>query len=540
MRKLFQFLFLTVIVCSFSSCSLVFTANRKTTLVTTGGGTKIKVLGSNYWSKTDTSFIGIDSVTYKLDHNRNEYLLLFEKPGCKSRTEIVRREQFNAAKLVDIVIPLATTFWMFNTIGDETQEAGVRAGSFFAAAFSWSLPFIGPRKVYKKRILFNSLEPLPQKSPEERFVEVDEVSFNIKEGQYKRKYYNSFKDYTGDYQDYSNMNDKPIQIENTIFDTKLNKLLQRNGYLDTSDRFSLNDAHKVKLLYEVNRITEYKVGEYVFFELNTTVSVTNPLSSTPLFKSDFITRSNLAYSYSSDEDEQYASIVTDALENVFLDMLKDPKARESMNNQDKKIKEILDAWPAIPLQNISKEPISIENSVNSVVTVKLTDGHGSGCIISSDGYVITNYHVVGADTGTYELIFNNGARKKAKLIRTNPLYDLALLKADTVCNTVLKINASKNISIGSDVYAIGTPKDITLGQSITKGIISGKRNFEGKIYIQSDVSVNGGNSGGAMINKEGELIGIVNAKLVGVGVEGVGFAIPASVIEEALKVKIQQ
>ena len=96
------------------------------------------------------------------------------------------------------------------------------------------------------------------------------------------------------------------------------------------------------------------------------------------------------------------------------------------------------------------------------------------------------------------------------------------------------------IGIGTDVFTIGTPKDINLGQSVTKGIISGKRNVDGRNYYQSDASTNFGNSGGALINKDGELIGIINAKLTGKNVEGVSFAIPVYYLEEALKLIIKQ
>jgi len=86
------------------------------------------------------------------------------------------------------------------------------------------------------------------------------------------------------------------------------------------------------------------------------------------------------------------------------------------------------------------------------------------------------------------------------------------------------------------VYAIGTPSDIELGQTLSKGIISGKRLFNQKQYIQTDVSINSGNSGGALIDPQGNLLGIISAKIVGVGIEGLGFAIPIKYINESLVV----
>ena len=118
------------------------------------------------------------------------------------------------------------------------------------------------------------------------------------------------------------------------------------------------------------------------------------------------------------------------------------------------------------------------------------------------------------------------------------LQNLALLKTDTTITAPLKLGVASPVTIGTDVFAIGTPKDIRLGQTVTKGIISAKRTIEGRSYIQSDVSVNRGNSGGALTNSKGELLGVVNSKMVGMGVEGLSFAIPVSYIEEALKIKL--
>ena len=88
------------------------------------------------------------------------------------------------------------------------------------------------------------------------------------------------------------------------------------------------------------------------------------------------------------------------------------------------------------------------------------------------------------------------------------------------------------------MYAIGTPADQELGQTVTKGIVSGERQVEGRSFIQTDVSINPGNSGGALIDKTGMLLGVVNAKIVGRGIEGIGFAIPASRMLEVLKLDL--
>ncbi|MDO7876137.1 trypsin-like peptidase domain-containing protein [Hymenobacter sp. ASUV-10] len=175
-------------------------------------------------------------------------------------------------------------------------------------------------------------------------------------------------------------------------------------------------------------------------------------------------------------------------------------------------------------------------AARSVVTIETTDGHGSGCLISADGYLITNAHVVG-DAETVQVRFADGVEATGKIVRVNTDMDLALVKTEVDGLTGFQLPTTSIADLGSDVFAIGTPADKELGQSITKGIVSGRRKIEGHSFLQTDVSINGGNSGGALVTRSGQLVGIVNAKLVGKGIEGIGFAIPAEQVNDALQLK---
>ena len=172
--------------------------------------------------------------------------------------------------------------------------------------------------------------------------------------------------------------------------------------------------------------------------------------------------------------------------------------------------------------------------MSATVTIKTKDGHGSGCVVSKDGYVVTNFHVI-SNNDKLTVIDKNGKEYDAKLIRKNENLDLALIKVSQGdFEFSYHLPEVKNYSVGDDIFVIGTPKSIELGQTLTKGIISGTRKFDENEFIQTDASVNGGNSGGAMTKKNGELIGIVNAKVSGFGVEGIGFSIPAEFIKSGL------
>jgi len=179
----------------------------------------------------------------------------------------------------------------------------------------------------------------------------------------------------------------------------------------------------------------------------------------------------------------------------------------------------------------------VSTAARSVVIIETSDGHGSGCVISADGYIVTNAHVVGEEEQV-KVLMADGVETKGKVVRVNPEMDLALIKVGVDGLSAFQLPNTSTADVGADVFAIGTPADKELGQTVTKGIISGRRKIDGHSFLQTDVSINGGNSGGALVTRSGQLLGIVNAKLVGRGIEGIGFAIPAEQVTEALQLKI--
>ena len=158
-------------------------------------------------------------------------------------------------------------------------------------------------------------------------------------------------------------------------------------------------------------------------------------------------------------------------------------------------------------------------------------GSGSGVIITDDGYIVTNNHVVqGADT--IHVYLQDGTKYDAKLIGTDTFSDLAIVKIDVANLPAATIGSSGNVTVGDTVYAIGNPLGV-LTSSVSKGIISGLDRtitIDGisMTLMQTDASINPGNSGGGLFNERGELIGIVNAKSSGQNAEGLGFAIPVN------------
>ncbi len=180
--------------------------------------------------------------------------------------------------------------------------------------------------------------------------------------------------------------------------------------------------------------------------------------------------------------------------------------------------------------------INIEKILDAIFAIKTEDGHGSGFIINPDGYAITNNHVI-EDRIFFDAIFSDGKTIRVNVIATFPEKDLALLKLTGSNYSFLPLANRDEIIIGEDVFVVGTPISLGLSQSVSKGIISGIRETEEFILIQTDAAINSGNSGGPLILKNGKVAGIVSMKLFGVGIEGMGFAIAADEIISTLKLE---
>ena len=172
-----------------------------------------------------------------------------------------------------------------------------------------------------------------------------------------------------------------------------------------------------------------------------------------------------------------------------------------------------------------------------------TSASGSGIIISEDGYILTNNHVVSSsssETSSYYQIseatkitvtlFNDDTEYEAKIVGQDEQTDLAVIKIEKTGLTKAEFADSDNVKVGEFAMAVGNPVNMT--STVTTGIISAVNrkitDSDGKTYtcIQTDAAINSGNSGGALVNSEGKVIGINTLKLSGTGIEGIGFAIP--------------
>jgi len=164
---------------------------------------------------------------------------------------------------------------------------------------------------------------------------------------------------------------------------------------------------------------------------------------------------------------------------------------------------------------------------------------GSGVVVSADGYVLTNNHVVGSAGADVRVGLTDKRELRARVIGTDPLTDIAVLKLEASNLPVLGWGDSSKLRVAEWVLAIGNP--FQLNQTVTLGIVSAtNRRLEGRVadyedFIQTDAAINPGNSGGALINARGELVGINTAIYSeSGGYQGIGFAVPSNLVRHVM------
>ncbi len=332
-----------------------------------------------------------------------------------------------------------------------------------------------------------------------------------------------------------------VKIENTVFTDQLNEILANQGYIDTTNKvltksytnnLYLNATIKGITMNEVNNWKQFGFmgGSFGYVDLEINWELLN------FYKEEIFQFSTTTQS-GQFEGDFFEEAISDAMETGLIEFFNNETVQKELlksdeDSQEEKLEELTIVKPDHFVEHVS-------DVIESSVTIKNKLGHGSGFVISPDGYIVTNYHVI-SEKEDLKVVMNNQEEFNVEIVRVNKIYDLALLKIDTTNLKPLKISADRDIEIASTVYAVGTPNAVDLGQTISKGIISGIRdtNFKSKL-IQTDSSINGGNSGGAIINKNGLVLGVVSSKLKGFGIEGVAFGIPSYEIFDQLKIKFE-
>ena len=188
---------------------------------------------------------------------------------------------------------------------------------------------------------------------------------------------------------------------------------------------------------------------------------------------------------------------------------------------------------------VSQSVVGIVCYTDKITNVENCDSQGTGIIITEDGYVVTNSHVISNSKTAYKIqvIMDDGTTYNAGVVGFDSRTDIAVLKIDNAKNLKpATFGNSEEIELGEDIIVVGNPGGIDYQNSITKGVVSAvnrKLSSSSLVkYIQTDAAINPGNSGGPIVNMYGQVIGIATSKIVSEYYENMGFAIPSSTTKD--------
>lgn len=237
-------------------------------------------------------------------------------------------------------------------------------------------------------------------------------------------------------------------------------------------------------------------------------------------------------SYQSDKNEKPGNFFNKAFAVAVRNFLAEPGfsqivSSSSLAEKNKPVGDLIKIKGKSTADNKSKMDVTIVRS--AVATIVNDKGSGSGFFLSQDGYLLSNYHVVG-NSKFVKVKLATGRDLVGEVIRSDKVRDVALIKTEPI--SVMPIAIRKgDVNIGEDVYAIGSPMGHKFNTTLTKGILSGFRDTNGNKFLQSDVTILPGNSGGPLLDSNGNAIGITVSGMVVKGFSGMNFFIP---IEDAL------
>lgn len=520
-------------------CSSLNKFTSSQVAVDPGNGSDVRILKDawNWDQGFHYAHQGEGMALVQLNNNEPVHLIRLEQPGTYSKVHPLFPLNRNPMKALDLGGVLACTAGGTVLLASD-QPKGIAWAAFAGALVNGLGALSKPRKVYDKGYYFDELERLPVGNPSNPDLHIEGFHMRIPEGQHSWHYFQNMDRYHNNRVEFVSASDESIEIEYSNLDEELNQVLVAQGFQAQPNDGMFQRGTAIEITGQLTSVREHRVQNIVRYELETAWWLYNAFG----IASDtahVTTSSNWAlYNFSNPGFDR--ELISETVVHSMFQSLESKAFRGKLNRIENLESEWTKEWESIALSSAELPAGRVSSALESVVTVEATDGHGSGCIVSTDGYIVTNYHVIADGEQAYTVHFQDGVKRSARVVRYHPVHDLALLKVDAQGLLPFHLNLSEAIDVGEAAYALGTPYDVDLGASVTKGIISGKRKDASRTLIQTDVSISPGNSGGALIDETGTLIGIVNEKILGMGVEGIGFAIPVHVIPEALKIEFSQ
>jgi len=392
-----------------------------------------------------------------------------------------------------------------------------------------------------------------------KFIFVNQAIMDIKEGDLT---YNSVpydKYMAGEMEPFkfahlsgTRSNTEILDGANESFLNTLNDVLYERGFMDTSGTILKQRNNTLYIDATVKKMTintiykafinagasSFMLADFEFDWVLRDVYKQELYSETIRITTDEFRAVTVAYagnSTTSDWEDQFNKLIKNGLEKSLLAFIASSEVQKYLPiDNEEELAEDFDISKGTALM-----PTKLAEAIKACVTITNSDkSHGSGFFIN-DNLLITNYHVV-AGYDTVIVIANDGTKHEGVVVRKSENFDLAIIETKGYNSSYcLPLSNIRSAELGEEIYAIGTPSSIEFTQTLSKGIISGRRTTETVDLIQTDVSINSGNSGGPIVDFKGILIGVVNGKLVGNNIDGIGFGIPSEKLVQYLKLKLK-
>jgi S1-C subfamily serine protease len=344
---------------------------------------------------------------------------------------------------------------------------------------------------------------------------------------------------------------KDLKYNDVVFTEDLMQTLYEGGFTDTVNNVFSDNNNTLILEGKIDNVLLYRISHFwnggtvcqsktnlVWYIKNTYGEILDSVVDNSLSNA----MRSPPYSYQTTWAQRRAMSVKSTVESSVTKSFYRLLEGEAFSKYSKII---TDFNPKLEPTKLNR-PVAIvadkRDAAEASVIIKTDAGHGSGFAITNDGYVVTNYHVIAADQKALEdmkvtVIDFDGKELEGTVEKVNKFQDIALIKVENEFSKAFYCSNEKSFRKMDDIYTIGAPKSITLGQSISSGLISNERKINNNYLLQLGMSINSGNSGGPIFDTKGTLHGVVVSKLVGRNTEGVSFAVPSYLLQEYLNIQ---
>ena len=584
MKKLARLAILVMIICS--GCSVMYTSKnqKKVTITVPSDRTKIFV---------DGALEGIGTTTFKTRKDGIKQIVL-RTPGYKDNYYVMiptrRPPAFWVGIANDILFfPIIPTFiydmimdhkhikthgYELNNDYDLTGKImRKKPGDKFIRLSRIKIDLKGDQKLVRYHFRINR----------KTMKKIDEKMTQLEDKRAKKEYKDNEK-LSKKEQEWLKGSDAQLRYDQIAFSHSISQTLRSSGYVDTVNKVFRDENNTIVLEGKITKISvfeiQYRGLNFVHrylrdnsIETSQAILLNNnwhnllyrqvwniyykvKIEMTWYIKNrygekldsikakevsgDFLLDNYMKARTRAEEEEinTVDQMIGDAVENSYLNLFNNKSFKKYMPSSPDAPKS---SDPPLRMQKPAEIVKNNTDAALASVIIKREDGvHGSGFAVSQDGYIITVYHLIASTNPgkpeDVEIVTSDGEEQYAKVVRVNKEKDIALLKINYDFKKAFLLSNEKTFKLMENVFTVGAPKSLELGQTVTSGVLSNERNANNCHLLQLNMALNSGSSGGPLFNAQGVLSGVVVSKLTGTNTEGIGFAIPSYLIGDYINV----